>query len=414
MQTWIEQQHIPRRRTIKQYAQALRSGLWGGALEIMVFTQLHPVDVEVYVLQGKEFYRQMQLTKSAHLPTEKTVRLLHTPDHYDWLEPRENRFLEEAHLLQSISRVEVEDAQLRKEQLPHQPTQVNDSQSNNQQQLPAAATPNECYHAGHTEPNLHSAKKACMNSRQGNKRRQGYSQRTSPKNRISPKVGMKRPRMSYFTGRISRYPLLPEESVAKRMRVRKKLTSDDPVWEVRDSPNINAYEFLGIAVTATTAEVSQAYRRLISKCHPDKNPTAQDMAKHLSQKARDAMEILTSEELRGQYDEFLKAYGRYNGGRGGMAFRDKFRPPVVFRHQFNLPSKQKPRRQPFPPMKSPPLCLPKVWSPTSSQFWGQMFRSRNLNLNLGQAVFLEIRRDHARSMINESYNSGNGNGHRDN
>ena len=217
--------------------------------------------------------------------------------------------------------------------------------------------------------------------------------------------------MSYFTGRISRYPLLPEESVAKRMRVRKKLTSDDPVWEVRDSPNINAYEFLGIAVTATTAEVSQAYRRLISKCHPDKNPTAQDMAKHLSQKARDAMEILTSEELRGQYDEFLKAYGRYNGGRGGMAFRDKFRPPVVFRHQFNLPYKQKPRRQPFPPMKSPPLFTEGV---EPDQFWGQMFRSQNLNLNLGQAVFLEIRRDHARSMINESYNSGNGNGHRDN
>ena len=68
---------------------------------------VHPatVDVEVYVLQGKEFYRQMQLTKSAHLPTEKTVRLLHTPDHYDWLEPRESRLLEEAQLLQSISRV---------------------------------------------------------------------------------------------------------------------------------------------------------------------------------------------------------------------------------------------------------------------------------------------------------------------
>ena len=28
---------------------------------------------------------------------------------------------------------------------------------------------------------------------------------------------------------------------------------------------------------------------------------------------------------------------------------------VVFRHLFNLPSKQNPRRQPFPPMKSPPF-----------------------------------------------------------
>jgi len=99
VQTWIEQQHIPRRQSIKQYAQALRSGLWGGALEIMVFCQLHPVIVEVYIPEGKEFYRQVQVAKSAQLPIAKTVRLLYTPDHYDWLEPRENRILEEAQLL---------------------------------------------------------------------------------------------------------------------------------------------------------------------------------------------------------------------------------------------------------------------------------------------------------------------------
>ena len=108
VQTWIEQQHIPRRRSIKQYAQALRSGLWGGALEIMVFTQLHPVTVEVYVLEGSEYYRQVQVTKSPQHPTQKTVRLLYTRDHYDWLEPRENRILEEARLLESISRVELQ------------------------------------------------------------------------------------------------------------------------------------------------------------------------------------------------------------------------------------------------------------------------------------------------------------------
>jgi len=278
VQTWIEQQHIPRRRSIKQYAQALRSGLWGGALEIMVFTQLHPVTVEVYVLEGSEYYRQVQVTKSPQHPTQKTVRLLYTRDHYDWLEPRENRILEEARLLQSISRVELEESQPQKGQSPRHPIQDNDSSGGE-----PATQPNQ-HHVGNTEQaleapetseerNLDSAKEVSFTPPgqqfQVNIRRQRRSQRTAPKNRISPKVGQKRSR-SYFTGRISRYQPLPEQSVAKRTRMREKLTSNDPVWELRDSPNLNAYEFLGIPVTATTAEVRQAYRRLMSKCHPDK------------------------------------------------------------------------------------------------------------------------------------------------
>ena len=75
VQAWIEQPHIPRRRSPVQYAQALRSGLWGGSLEIMVFTQLYSVIVELYILEGDENYRQMQVTKSLKLPIEKTVRL---------------------------------------------------------------------------------------------------------------------------------------------------------------------------------------------------------------------------------------------------------------------------------------------------------------------------------------------------
>ena len=84
--------------------------------------------------------------------------------------------------------------------------------------------------------------------------------------------------------------------------MREKSTSNDPVFELR----------------VTTAEVRQAYKRLLCKCHPDKNPTATEMANYFSQKAQDAIEILTNEEIRKQYDDWLKAHGRYDGGRGGM------------------------------------------------------------------------------------------------
>ena len=100
--------------------------------------------------------------------------------------------------------------------------------------------------------------------------------------------------------------------------MREKLTSNDPVFELRDSPNVNAYEFLEIPVTATTVQERQAYKRLMCKCHPDKNPTATEMANYFSQKAQDAIEILTNEEIRKQYDDWLKAHGCYDGGRGGM------------------------------------------------------------------------------------------------
>jgi hypothetical protein len=320
VQAWVEQQNIPRRRSVKQYADALRSGLWGGALEIMVFTQLYPVTVEVYILEDGENYMQMQVTKGSPRAVEKTARLLYMPNHYDWLTPHENRIREEARLLQDISHAELENSQA-----PSQQSRIEESQTpqetdpqNNNQQPPTASSPNqppddlveqdENTQKASTCPQqiLGSATEAfhISFSRSSNKfrHRPRCSQRTAPERRIAPKVGQKRGR-SYFTGRISRYPLLTEEPVAKRTRTREQFTSTDPVWELRDSPNLTAYEFLNIPVTATTAEVRQAYRRLMAKCHPDKNLTSQEVAKHFSQK----VDLLTSEELRPQYDEFLKA-----------------------------------------------------------------------------------------------------------
>ena len=208
VQAWIEQQHIPRRRSPVQYAQALRSGLWGGSLEIMVFTQLYSVIVELYILEGDENYRQVQVTKSLKLPIEKTVRLLYSRDHYDWLEPCESRVLEEARLLQAISCLEQNPPNVDKQQSIDRPSQQ------------FSAAPPTQSHGGHAEQvseapqtlgceerSLDSANEAfhtpLSHSQHPhvNMPRKRRSQRTASVNRISPKVGQKRGR-SFFTGRI--------------------------------------------------------------------------------------------------------------------------------------------------------------------------------------------------------------------
>jgi len=107
VQQWVEQQRVPRRRTVTQYAEALRSGLWVGALEIKVFTQLHPVTVELYVKEGVENYRQVDIIQTVQQPVERVVRLFFTEGHYDWLVVRNERLLEEARLLQSIANSHV-------------------------------------------------------------------------------------------------------------------------------------------------------------------------------------------------------------------------------------------------------------------------------------------------------------------
>ena len=57
---------------------------------------------------------------------------------------------------------------------------------------------------------------------------------------------------------------------------------------------------------------------MMMQCHPDKNPTAQEKAKLTSQRANEALELLLNDDVRKQYDDWPKAHGRYNGGRGGM------------------------------------------------------------------------------------------------
>ncbi len=78
------------------------------------------------------------------------------------------------------------------------------------------------------------------------------------------------------------------------------------------------YEVLGVARNASEREISEAYRKLALKFHPDRNPGDEDCIARFKE-AAEAFEVLSSEEKRTRYDRFGHA-GLASGG--GSQFRD--------------------------------------------------------------------------------------------
>ncbi|MQA30664.1 MAG: molecular chaperone DnaJ [Luteitalea sp.] len=78
------------------------------------------------------------------------------------------------------------------------------------------------------------------------------------------------------------------------------------------------YDVLGVARTATEAELKSAYRKLAMKCHPDRNPgdkAAEDQFKE----AAEAYGVLADPEKRDLYDRFgHKAVSSAAGGGPGF------------------------------------------------------------------------------------------------
>lgn len=73
------------------------------------------------------------------------------------------------------------------------------------------------------------------------------------------------------------------------------------------------YEILGVERTATTTQISESYRKLAIRFHPDKNP-GNDAASDRFKEAARAFEVLSDEQLRARYDRYGHA-GLQGAGR---------------------------------------------------------------------------------------------------
>lgn len=81
------------------------------------------------------------------------------------------------------------------------------------------------------------------------------------------------------------------------------------------------YEVLGIERSASEKEISEAYRRMALKYHPDRNPGDDDAVAKFKE-AAEAFEVLSSSEKRARYDRYGHAGLEGPGGGGAPHFRD--------------------------------------------------------------------------------------------
>ncbi len=77
------------------------------------------------------------------------------------------------------------------------------------------------------------------------------------------------------------------------------------------------YELLGVAKTATDAELKSAFRKAALQCHPDRHPGDKD-AEAKFKEINEAYQWLSDAQKRAAYDRFGAAAVEGGGGGGGM------------------------------------------------------------------------------------------------
>src|SRR3954469_25626407 len=86
------------------------------------------------------------------------------------------------------------------------------------------------------------------------------------------------------------------------------------------------YEVLGVAKTATEAEMKSAFRKLAMQYHPDRNPGDHE-AEVKFKELNDAYQTLSDGQKRAAYDRFgHAAFANGGPGGGGPGFGTHFSP----------------------------------------------------------------------------------------
>src|SRR6202171_2156814 len=84
------------------------------------------------------------------------------------------------------------------------------------------------------------------------------------------------------------------------------------------------YEVLGVARTASDAELKATFRKLAMKFHPDRNPGDND-SEHRFKEINEAYDVLKDADKRAAYDRFGHAAFEHGGGAGaGAGFGTEF------------------------------------------------------------------------------------------